>query len=45
MTPSPCQFADTLNPLRADQMATLVEVLAGLHGTFWGSSRASRRGR
>jgi hypothetical protein len=36
MTTSPCQFPDTLNPLSTDQMAQLVEVLARLHGTFWG---------
>ena len=36
MTTTPCQFADTLNPLSVDQMASLMEVLAGLHGTFWG---------
>ena len=36
MTSTPCQFPDTLNPLDVDQMASLVEVLAGLHGRFWG---------
>ncbi len=36
MTTSPCQFPDTLNPLALDQMALLMEVLARLHGTFWG---------
>lgn len=36
MTTAPCQFPDTLNPLDADQMASLMEVLAGLHGSFWG---------
>ncbi|MGH3638120.1 MAG: phosphotransferase, partial [Mycobacterium sp.] len=36
MTISPCRFADTLNPLTVDQMASLMEVLAGLHGAFWG---------
>jgi Ser/Thr protein kinase RdoA (MazF antagonist) len=36
MTTSPCQFPDTLHPLDTDQMALLVEVLAGLHGAFWG---------
>jgi Ser/Thr protein kinase RdoA (MazF antagonist) len=36
MTTSPCQFADTLNPLSIDQMASLMEVLARVHGTFWG---------
>jgi Ser/Thr protein kinase RdoA (MazF antagonist) len=36
MTTTPCQFADTLHPLDVDQMASLMEVLARLHGTFWG---------
>jgi aminoglycoside phosphotransferase (APT) family kinase protein len=36
MSTTPCQFPDTLHPLAADQMAQLVEVLAGLHATFWG---------
>jgi phosphotransferase family enzyme len=36
MATSPCQFPDTLHPLSTDQMAQLVEVLAGLHGAFWG---------
>jgi aminoglycoside phosphotransferase (APT) family kinase protein len=36
MSTSPCQFPDTLHPLSTDQMAQLVEVLAGVHGTFWG---------
>jgi hypothetical protein len=36
MTTSPCQFADALHPLDVDQMASLMEVLARLHGTFWG---------
>ncbi|GAY17097.1 phosphotransferase family protein [Mycobacterium sp. shizuoka-1] len=36
MPTSSCQFPDTLHPLSADQMAQLVEVLAGLHATFWG---------
>lgn len=36
MTISPCQFPDTLHPLSSDQMAQVVEVLAELHGTFWG---------
>lgn len=36
MTISSCQFADTLHPLAIDQMASLMEVLAGVHGTFWG---------
>jgi hypothetical protein len=36
MTTSPCQFPDTMNPLALDQMALLMEVLARLHGTFWG---------
>ncbi|KAA0108118.1 phosphotransferase family protein [Mycolicibacterium sp. P1-5] len=36
MTTSPCEFPDTLNPLSTDQMAQVLEVLAGLHATFWG---------
>lgn len=36
MTLTPCQFPDTLNPLTVDQMASLMEVFAGVHGAFWG---------
>jgi aminoglycoside phosphotransferase (APT) family kinase protein len=36
MSASPCEFPDTLHPLSGDQMAQVVEVLAGLHATFWG---------
>lgn len=36
MTVTPCEFPDTLNPLSVDQMASLVEMLASLHGSFWG---------
>jgi hypothetical protein len=36
MTTTPCQFADTLHPLDVDRMASLMEVLARLHATFWG---------
>jgi Ser/Thr protein kinase RdoA (MazF antagonist) len=36
MATSPCQFADTLHPLSVDQMASLMEVLAGLHAEFCG---------
>jgi aminoglycoside phosphotransferase (APT) family kinase protein len=36
MTSSPCEFPDTLHPLSTDRMALLVEVLAQVHGTFWG---------
>jgi Ser/Thr protein kinase RdoA (MazF antagonist) len=36
MVATPCRFPDTLHPLDNDQMALLVEVLAHLHGTFWG---------
>jgi len=31
-----CEFPDTLNPLDADQAGQIVELLARLHGTFWG---------
>lgn len=36
MTTTPCLFPDTLNPLDVDQMASLIETLAGLHGRFFG---------
>jgi Ser/Thr protein kinase RdoA (MazF antagonist) len=36
MTTTPCLFADTLHPLDIDQMASLVETLAGVHGKFCG---------
>jgi len=31
-----CEFPDTLNPLDVDQASQIVELLAGLHGTFFG---------
>lgn len=31
-----CLFPDTLHPLSTDQLAQVLEVLAGLHATFWG---------
>ncbi|MFI5507217.1 phosphotransferase [Mycobacterium sp. NPDC051804] len=31
-----CEFPDTLNPLSVDHAAQIVELLARLHGTFWG---------
>jgi Phosphotransferase enzyme family len=31
-----CEFPDTLHPLRTDQASLIVELLARLHGTFWG---------
>ena len=31
-----CEFPDTLHPLTADQAAQIVELIARLHGTFWG---------
>lgn len=31
-----CEFPDTLNPLDADKASQIVELLARLHGTFWG---------
>ena len=31
-----CEFPDTLNPLTADQAGSIVELLARVHGTFWG---------
>lgn len=36
MSRTPCEFPDTLHPLSTDQMAQVVETLAGLHATFWG---------
>jgi Ser/Thr protein kinase RdoA (MazF antagonist) len=45
MTTSPCEFPDTLHPLSIDQMALLVEVLARLHGTFWGKLPEQSGGR
>jgi aminoglycoside phosphotransferase (APT) family kinase protein len=36
MATTPCEFPDTLHPLGIDQIALLVEVLAHVHGTFWG---------
>ena len=32
----PCEFPDTLHPLTTDQAGLIVELLARLHGTFWG---------
>ncbi|WP_123023763.1 phosphotransferase [Mycolicibacterium stellerae] len=31
-----CEFPDTLHPLTQDQASLVVELLARLHGTFWG---------
>ncbi len=31
-----CEFPDTLNPLDPDRAGLIVELLARLHGTFWG---------
>ncbi len=31
-----CEFPDTLHPLDKDRAASVVELLARLHGTFWG---------
>ena len=31
-----CEFPDTLNPLDSDQASLIVELLARVHGTFWG---------
>lgn len=31
----PCVFPDTLHPLDKDQASMIVELLAGLHATFW----------
>lgn len=32
----PCEFPDTVHPLDPDQAGLIVELLANLHGTFWG---------
>ena len=31
-----CEFPDTSHPLDRDQASLIVELLARLHGTFWG---------
>lgn len=31
-----CEFPDTLHPIEADRAELIVELLARLHGTFWG---------
>ncbi|AFM16763.1 putative homoserine kinase type II (protein kinase fold) [Mycolicibacterium chubuense NBB4] len=31
-----CEFPDTLHPIDVDRAALVVELLAGLHATFWG---------
>ena len=33
-----CEFPDTLHPLGKDQAGLIVELLARLHATFWGTS-------
>jgi hypothetical protein len=33
--PAGCEFPDTLHPLSIDQAGLVVELLAGLHATFW----------
>jgi hypothetical protein len=30
-----CEFPDTLHPISADQASLIIELLAGLHATFW----------
>jgi hypothetical protein len=45
MTRAPCEFPDTLHPLGNDQMAMLVEVLAHVHGTFYGRLPRRHGGR
>jgi Phosphotransferase enzyme family len=41
--PESCVFPDTLHPLSVDQASSIVELLAGVHGTFW--ERAAQNGR
>jgi hypothetical protein len=38
-----CEFPDTLHPLSPDQASLILELLAGLHATFW--DRLPRDGR
>ena len=38
-----CEFPDTLHPLTTDQASLIVELLARLHGTFWGVCPRSGR--
>jgi hypothetical protein len=38
-----CEFPDTLHPISPDQAGLIVELLAGLHATFW--DRLPRDGR
>ena len=33
--PADCEFPDTLHPLSLDKASLVVELLAGLHATFW----------
>ena len=33
---TPCEFPDTLHPIDPDRAALVVELLARVHGTFWG---------
>ena len=39
----PCEFPDTLHPLGKDKASLVVELLARLHGTFWGRPSAQQR--
>ena len=39
-----CEFPDTLHPLSVDQAGLVVELLAGLHATFWDPSSDPGRG-
>ena len=39
-----CEFPDTLHPLSVDRAALIVELLAKLHGRFWGRLPANGRG-
>lgn len=38
-----CEFPDTLHPLGKDKASLVVELLARLHGTFWGRPSAQQR--
>ena len=42
--PASCEFPDTLHPLSIDQASLIVELLAGLHATFWDRAGPGPRG-
>lgn len=42
--PESCVFPDTLHPVSVDQASRVVELLAGLHATFWGRLPRNKSG-